>query len=117
LPRKAKMLLYDVRTALDDVADFLTDVSSEQFAADKLVKAAVERNFEIVGEALNTLSRVAPELANQIPELASIIGFRNILIHGYAKVDPSRVYRIAKEQAPLIRTVAADMLDNLEKSE
>ncbi len=65
-----------------------------------LVRAAVERQFEIIGEALNQLSKVSPELARQVPNLREIIGFRNVLIHGYAAVDDARVWQITETSRP-----------------
>ena len=52
-----------------------------------MLRSAVERQFEIVGEALSQLAKAAPELAAQIPDLPRIVAFRNILRHGYAVVD------------------------------
>ncbi|WP_217696709.1 DUF86 domain-containing protein [Mycobacterium sp. GA-1841] len=54
------------------------------YQADALLRSAVERQLEVVGEALNQLSKVDKKLSAQIPELARIVAFRNILIHGYA---------------------------------
>ena len=51
------------------------------------VRSGVERKLEVVGEALNRLSREDPELAAQIPDIARVIGFPNVLAHGYEIVD------------------------------
>ena len=50
--------------------------------------------FEILGEALNQLSHVDPDIAEEIPELPRIVAFRNILIHGYASVDDRLVWAV-----------------------
>ncbi len=76
-----------------------------------MLRAAVEREFEIIGEALNQLSRVAPEIASAIPELPRIVAFRNILIHGYATVDDALVWQVLKEKLPELEQVIRDMLD------
>ena len=59
----------------------------------------MERKFEIVGEALAQLSKLAPDLAGRVPHLKRIIGFRNALIHGYASVDNAQVWRITSAEA------------------
>lgn len=61
---------------------------------------AVERVLEICGEAMNSLYKVAPGVAEKIPHARDIIGFRNILAHGYAEVDHKKVYDIAVRHAP-----------------
>lgn len=69
-----------------------------------MLRSAVERQFEIIGEALNQLSKVAPEIAGQISEYRRIVAFRNILIHGYADVDDRVVWGIVETDLPKLRT-------------
>jgi uncharacterized protein with HEPN domain len=53
----------------------------------------VERQFEIIGEALAAFRRAAPERAGAIPELARIVNFRNVLAHEYGDVDDPLVWK------------------------
>lgn len=55
------------------------------------MQAAVERKFEVIGEALNQLAKLDPSLAARIADLPQIVAFRNQLIHGYATVNPTTV--------------------------
>lgn len=64
--------------------------------------SAVERQFEIIGEALKRLSRVNPDLAQRVPDLREIVNFRNLLIHGYAAIDHAQVWRIAETLLPAL---------------
>ena len=66
-------------------------MDSSAFAENEIVRAAVERKFEIMGEALNQLSKIDPALARRVPDFRDIISFRNLLIHGYAVVDQDEV--------------------------
>lgn len=59
-----------------------------------MLRAAVERKFEIIGEALSKLSKVDSGIAPGIGEHARIIAFRNIRIHGYAETDDRLVWDI-----------------------
>jgi uncharacterized protein with HEPN domain len=75
-----------------------------------MLRAAVERQFEIIGEALNQLSKVDPELASAIPDLPRIVAFRNILIHGYATVDDALVWQVLRERLPELQRVMQALL-------
>jgi len=70
----------------------------------------VERQFEIIGEALAQLARLDAALAAKIPELREIIAFRNVLIHGYAAIDRARVWRVVEENLPQLRAALAELL-------
>jgi uncharacterized protein with HEPN domain len=76
-----------------------------------MLRSAVERQFEIVGEALNQLSKVDPEVASRIPELRRIVAFRNILIHGYATVDDALVWQVLVDKLPGLQHVLHELLD------
>jgi uncharacterized protein with HEPN domain len=84
---EAKKYLYDIQQASDSVLQFTKDRTFAYYESDEMLRAAVERKFEIIGEALNQLARLDNELAARIRECRRIIAFRNILIHGYDQVD------------------------------
>ena len=73
-----------------------------------MLRAAVERQFEIIGEALSQLSRVDSSVFERIRERRRVIAFRNILIHGYADVDDRIVWDVVQVNLPtLLEDVAA----------
>jgi uncharacterized protein with HEPN domain len=82
LRRDAKSLLWDARDAGRAITDMTAGKSFADFDSDLLLRSAVERQFEILGEALNRLARLDATLAARIPDLRRIVAFRNILIHG-----------------------------------
>ena len=59
-----------------------------------MLRSAVERQFGIIGEALSRLAKDSPEVVARIPDHGKIIGFRNILVHGYASVDDRIVWGV-----------------------
>jgi uncharacterized protein with HEPN domain len=77
----------------------------------RMLRAAVERQFEIIGEALRNLQKEAPELARELPELSQAIAFRNILIHAYTTIDHRTVWRTIHESLPALRARLAALLD------
>lgn len=109
---KAKKYLYDMQQAADRLDDFTSGKRFSNYADDAMLRAAVERQFEILGEALAQLSRLDPVLAAKISEHRRIIAFRNILIHGYADVDDKLVWDVVEGKLPVLRRQVASLLDN-----
>ena len=98
--------------------EFVAGKSFEEFQHELLLRSAVERQLEILGEALSQLAKVAPELAKQVPDLGRIVAFRNILIHGYAVVNHKLVWRAVSENLPDLRATLDSLLraSDLEKT-
>src|SRR5262249_54066956 len=92
---EAPGLLWDARRATGLIMDFVVDREWQDYESDPMLRSAVERQFQIVGEALNRLSRVDPEIAAQISDLPRIVAFRNVLVHGYAVIDNELVWEVA----------------------
>jgi uncharacterized protein with HEPN domain len=110
LRRDPKTLLWDARRAAAAIADMTASKSFADFDSDLLLRSAVERQFEILGEALNRLDRLDAALAARIPDLRQIVAFRNILIHGYAVIDRARVWRAVQDDLPPLRATLEDLL-------
>jgi len=72
----------------------------EAFVEDDLLRSAVERQLQIIGEALSQLAKVDPQIASKVSELSRIIAFRNILVHGYAAIDYDTVWRLIEDKLP-----------------
>lgn len=107
---KTPKWLQDILNACDLILRACADETLESFAESDVLTAAVERKFEIIGEALNRISKVDPETGEQIPQCRAIIGFRNVLIHGYDEIDRARVWQIVREDVPPLRDVVRDLL-------
>ena len=67
-----------------------------------MVQAAVERKFEIIGEAINRIKRLDASLVEAIPGYERIIGFRNIISHGYDIIDSEIVWNAIQEHLPTL---------------
>ena len=113
MDRDARSFLWDIEEAAKAIARFIAGLNGGAFVADELIQAAVERKFEIIGEALNQLSKFDPVLARRIPDFRDIISFRNLLIHGYAAVQQDQVWRAATESLPRLRLAVAALRDEL----
>lgn len=100
-PRVIKRL-EDAMDACGRVQGFLKGISSEIFLDSELLQSAVERQLEIIGEALNAASKEDESLVEIIPDLPRIVGLRNRLIHGYDAVDAEIVWDIANHNVPTL---------------
>ncbi len=91
-PRDARVCLADVLAASEAIEMFVRGETLETYLADPKLRSAVERQFEIIGEALNQGRKADPDLVDRIAHARAVIGFRNQLIHGYALVDDEIVW-------------------------
>jgi uncharacterized protein with HEPN domain len=91
---EAKSLLHDVLGAIRSVRAFVQGRSFEEYKCDEMLRSAVERKLEIIGEALSILHKKEPETAKMLPEHRAAISFRNILIHGYSRVEDEIVWSV-----------------------
>jgi len=100
--------LEDIRDAADFINQMAQGRTLAAYSADRLLRQAVERNFEIIGEAIKRLAQHDPDTAARIAQYPQIIAFRNVLIHGYNLVDHGLVWSTVQTQVPaLLRDVAA----------
>ena len=97
--RTAKYV-QDASQAAERITRFVTGHDRDSYLANELLRSAVERQFEIIGEAFASLRRADPDLAASVPELSRIVAFRNVLIHGYANVDDLLVWSVVESSLP-----------------
>jgi uncharacterized protein with HEPN domain len=93
---QAAKYLWDACHAAKRIARFTAGRNFDDYLRDEMLRSAVERQFEIIGEAFVGLRRVDPNLAATIPDLPRIVAFRNVLIHGYATVDDRLVWSVVE---------------------
>lgn len=98
--RDPRAFLWDALSAAEAIQGFVAGRDARQYAADELLHSAVERKFEIIGEALGQLAKLDAALAEQLPRLAQIVAFRNVLIHGYAVVNHETVWNVVHDALP-----------------
>jgi uncharacterized protein with HEPN domain len=89
----------------------LPALSLNDYQCDALLRSAVERQFEIVGEALNQAIKLDADVANQVSESGRIIAFRNRLIHAYAAVSNEVVWGVIEAYLPKLRLEISRLLE------
>ena len=107
----ARKYLFDIQQAAELIARFTADRGFDDYLADPMLRSAVERQFEIIGEAMTQLSKLDATLAARISEHRRIITFRNILIHGYAQVDNRLVWDVVETKLSVLRQEVDDLLN------
>ncbi len=85
-----------------DIQQFVAGHTLESYTADDRTRLAVERSFEIIGEALNRSAKSAPESVDAIRNHRQIISFRNILAHCYDTVEDRIVWGIIEGSLPAL---------------
>lgn len=111
--RDPLVALAEAAQAGDAIVTFLTGHTFAEYDADRLLSSAVERQFEIVGEAINRALRADPMLAERLPDAPAVIAFRNVLAHGYDAVSSALVWSIATEKLPaLLARVRSILAEN-----
>jgi uncharacterized protein with HEPN domain len=107
---KSKGLLWDIGDAARFVLEVTADATFETYESDRLLRQAVERNFEIIGEAARRLANLDPDTANRLTDLPKMIAFRNVLAHGYDEVKDERVWAIIQDFLPVLRKEVEELL-------
>lgn len=110
MPHDPRKYLWDAHKAALAAQAFVRGKTRDDYAEDLLLRSGVERQLEIVGEALNQLARHEPTVAAKIPQLRRIVGFRNILVHGYAQVEDDRVWDIVHESVSELLQILEELL-------
>ena len=107
--------LFDINEACELLVRFTAGKTLSDYSADPMLRSAVERQFEIIGEALAQLLRLNPNLHSRISDSGRIIAFRNRLIHGYSSVADDVVWGILEANLPSLREEVAALMKELNK--
>jgi uncharacterized protein with HEPN domain len=94
-PESAKYL-WDAKQAVEKALRFVATKSFDDYLLDELLRSGVERQLEIVGEALGQLRKVDPLTASTIADLPQAVALRNVLIHAYASVNDRLVWGVVE---------------------
>lgn len=102
--------LLDSLRACDAIQEFLSGVDFAGFQSNLMLRSAVERQLEIIGEALGQAAKSDTALEEEIPAIPRIVALRNRVIHGYDSVDEEIVWDIVQNNLPTLRSQLTDLL-------
>ncbi len=114
MPHKPEKLLADMIAAATAVASFTAGRLRDEYGEDLMLRSAVERQLEILGEALKRLDALDPPLAARFSEYRRVIAFRNVIAHGYDVLDDDIVWQVVQEKLPVLLGEARALLDEME---
>jgi uncharacterized protein with HEPN domain len=103
------LYLGHIRDAIDAVESYIKGISYNQFVSNKMMTDAVVRELEIIGEAINNLSKDFRSDHPQIP-FRDIIDMRNVLIHEYFGVNTKIVWDTCKKNLPALKPLIQNIL-------
>ena len=97
--------LGHILEAISQIQNYCEDLDEVTFLKNRMIQDAVIRNFEIIGEASKNVERVAPEFVAAHPELPLAFAYdmRNLLAHGYYKVDVALVWKTIERDLPFLQ--------------
>ena len=109
-PERTPKTLEDIRDAASFILAVTEGKTPEDYSEDRLLRQAIERNFEIIGEAVGRLARNDLETASRLSEHERIVAFRNVLIHGYDLVDDELVWDTIWTKLPVLLSEVEELL-------
>ncbi len=109
MSEEIKKYLLDIRECVLFIQEQTTGIKTfEGYTGNKLVKAAVERKLEIIGEALGKALKINADLS--ISHKQNIIGMRNRIIHAYDEVDDAMVWEVMNKYLPALKEEVEKLL-------
>lgn len=102
MTEQGEKYIADIILSINNIEDFMSDFNTfERYESSLKTQSAIERQLAIIGEALNKLKKVEPEI--EIENEKQIISFRNRLVHAYDNIDNAIVWTIIKKHLPLLK--------------
>jgi uncharacterized protein with HEPN domain len=109
MPHRIKKYLYDIKESIESIEEFLGDKRDfHEYQSNKLLRRGVERELEIIGEAINRILKINPDI--EITETRRIVNLRNWVIHGYDQVDDVIIWGIISRDIPKLKTQVENLL-------
>jgi uncharacterized protein with HEPN domain len=97
-----KKYLFDINESIESIEMYLGDKRDfTVYKADKMLRRAIEREFEIIGEAMNRIDKLDPNIV--IASKKQIISMRNRVIHGYDKIDDEIIWGTIVRHLPKLK--------------
>ena len=107
---RSKGYMWDMLRSVQAMQEYTEGKSLGDFQDNPMLRDAIERRFEILGEALVRLRQSDAATAERIEHQERIVGFRNILAHQYDRIEPDQVWRTIREDLPSLKIQLESLL-------
>src|SRR5262245_57568559 len=104
--REPSAYVWDIRDACASIQSVLEGLDEAGYLKDEIRRLAVERLLITVGEAAGRLAAIDPAMSAELGDIAQIVAFRNVLVHGYFKIDHARVWKVLQTDVPALTSAA-----------
>ncbi len=113
MDKKVLKWLYDVKVSIDEINSYFVNEKMDFFEYKKnfMRKRAVERNLEIIGEAINRILKTDNTFATKITDAVAIIGLRNQVIHAYDSISDENIWAILTNHLPKLKIEIDSLLN------
>ena len=109
MDNEIKKFLFDIQESIESIEKYLGEKRDfNVYMANKMLRRAVEREFEIIGEAMSRIEKLDPSL--DISGKKQIISMRNRVIHGYDKIDNEIIWGTIVRHLPTLKTEIGNLL-------
>ncbi len=97
--------LYDIKMSIDEIDTFFKEDEKDffKYKQNLMLKRAVERNLEIIGEAVNRIIKRDDTFIERISNARAIIGLRNHVIHAYDNISDENIWSILTNHHPKLK--------------
>jgi len=110
MDNKDKKYLFDIQTCIVNIENYIGEPKAfDRFESNQMLQDAVERNIEIIGEAINQLLKINPDI--RITNARRIVDARNKIIHGYDSLEPVNIWAIVINHIPTLKQEVTDLLN------
>lgn len=111
MDNNVKKYLFDLKESIESIESYLGDKRDFNiYIKNKMLRRAIEREFEIIGEAMNRIDKIDSEI--KISSKIQIINLRNRVIHGYDKVDNEIIWGTIVRYLPTLKREITLLLEN-----
>jgi uncharacterized protein with HEPN domain len=110
MDKEIKKFLFDIRESIVSIDNYLGDKRDfNDYQSNKMLRRAIEREFEIIGEAMSRIDKIGPDI--QISSKRQIISMRNRVIHGYDKIDDEIIWGTIVRHLPILKDEIDKLID------